>query len=58
MEQNTLLALVCGFVGLSDIVMARFLAGRISPQGQKVLTYGGYAFLVLAALFALRVVKL
>ena len=57
MEQNTLFALVAGALGLSDIVLARVLVGRISSMGQKLLTYGGVAFLLLAALFALRVIK-
>ena len=57
MDQNTLFALVAGALGLSDIVLARVLVGRIPPMGQKLLTYGGVAFLLLAALFALRVIK-
>jgi hypothetical protein len=58
MDQNSLVALTSAVLGVSDIVVARWLGDRISPQGRAVLTYGGYAFLALAALFALRIVRL
>ncbi len=58
METNTMFALVCAFVGVSDIVVARVLAGKISAIGQKALTFGGVAFLALAVLFAMRVVRI
>jgi predicted membrane channel-forming protein YqfA (hemolysin III family) len=58
MDNNTLLAVVFAATGLVDLVLARVLAAQLAPAARRLLIWGGFAFLLLGALFYARVITL